>query len=77
MQQSKPDWGKRPISAKPTEAPKPDQIDKLVRGGKGGPKRRLNAQIDADLHARVKAKCALANKEIKDIVSELLEAWVK
>jgi hypothetical protein len=70
-------WGKRPTAKK--DAPKPVDaaaLDKFVNGAKGKTA-RLNAEIDADLRARFKARCALEKREIRDVISELIEGWMK
>jgi hypothetical protein len=45
-------------------------VDKFV-SGKARTK-RLNVEIPASLHARMKARCALDGREIRDVVTELL-----
>jgi hypothetical protein len=74
QQTASPSWGQRP-SAKKTAAGTAD-LDKFVSGGKLGAKEeavRLNVEIPKALRARVKARCALEGREIKDVVIELLE----
>jgi len=72
-------WGKRPTTKK--EEPKPVDtaaLDKFVNGdGAKGKTARLNAEIDADLRARFKARCALQKREIQDVITELIEGWMK
>ena len=72
-------WGKRPTTKK--EEPKPVDtaaLDKFVNGdGAKGKTARLNAEIDADLRARFKSRCALQKREIKDVLAELIEAWMR
>jgi ParG len=70
-------WAKRPSAAK-KEPGRTDTaaLDKFVNGGRGKGV-RLNAEIDADLRAKLKAKCALEKREIRDVLTELIEAWVK
>lgn len=70
-------WGKRPTTKK--DEPKPVDtaaLDKFVNGAKRKSV-RLNADIDADLRARFKAKCAMENREMQDVLTELIEAWMK
>jgi hypothetical protein len=74
-----PAWGKRPTTKK--EEPKPVDkaaLEKFVNGsGPKGKTARLNAEIDADLRARFKSRCALQKREIKDVLAELIEAWMR
>jgi hypothetical protein len=72
MSQQTASWGQRPSTKKPPAAPAPADLDKFVSGGKGQTK-RLNVEIPAALHARVKAGCAMQGREIRDVVTELLE----
>lgn len=74
MSQQTASWGQRPSSKKPSAAaaPSPAALDQFVTGGKGQTK-RLNVEIPAALHARVKAGCAMQGREIRDVVTELLE----
>ena len=46
-------------------------LDKFVSGGKVETA-RLNVEIPKVLRARVKSRCALEGREIKDVVIELL-----
>ena len=46
-------------------------LDKFVSGGKVETA-RLNVEIPKALRARVKSRCALEGREIKDVVIELL-----
>jgi hypothetical protein len=75
--QSNADWGKRPSTNKTTQPHDIGEIDKLVKGQKTGQTARINAEIDEDLRARFKAKCAMQKREIKDVLTELIEAWLK
>lgn len=74
MSQPTSNWGQRPTTAKKPGAAVAD-LDKFVNGGKGNTA-RLNAEIDADLRARFKAKCAIEKREIKDVLTELIEGWM-
>ena len=71
-QQTANSWGQRPSKKKSPAASVPAYLDKFVSGGKGLTK-RLNVEIPATLHARVKAGCAMHGREIRDVVTELLE----
>ena len=75
MSQANANWGQRPTTKKAVEAAPMAEIDKLVSGGKGSTA-RLNAEIDADLRARFKAKCAMEKREIKDVLTELIQGWM-
>jgi hypothetical protein len=70
QEKAKSSWGARP-SKKKTESPAAVQ-DQFVNGGKGG-MARLNVQIPKTLHTRVKVRCAMEERDIKDVVIELLE----
>lgn len=66
-------WGQRPSSKKaPAGGPAVADLDKFVSGGKVETA-RLNVEIPKSLRARVKSKCAMEGREIKDVVTELLE----
>ena len=69
MSQPTAKWGPRPSSTRkvPSAA---DQLDKFVSGRKT---KRLNVEIPAALHTRLKAQCAMEGREIRDVVIELLE----
>lgn len=62
------DWGKKPAAKAP-------DLDKFVSGaGAGkGETARLNANIPAALHKRVKAQCALDGLDMTKVLIELLE----
>lgn len=68
---SKASWGSRP-SGNPDRAA-PRKIDDFVKGGGRSETKRLNAYIPADLHARVKAGCALEGRDMTAVLIELLE----
>ena len=59
----------------PQEAPKnrAAALDAFVRAKDEGRTKRLNAEIPAALHARVKAACALEGRDMTQVVIELLE----
>ena len=66
-------WGQRPSSKKaPSGGPAVADLDKFVSGGKEETA-RLNVEIPKALRARVKARCAMEGREMKDVVTELLE----
>ena len=66
-------WGQRPSSIKaPSGGPADADLDKFVSGGKEETA-RLNVEIPKALRARVKARCAMEGREMKDVVTELLE----
>ena len=73
MSQQTPDpgWGSRPSKKTTATAPMAD-LDKFVGGGKAETV-RLNVEIPKALRARVKSRCAIEGKVIKDVVIELLE----
>ena len=72
MSQQTASWGQRPSSQKASSASTSADLDKFVSGGKAQTK-RLNVEIPAGLHARLKARCALEGREIRDVVTELLQ----
>lgn len=72
QQKAKSSWGDRPSKKKVAAAPALADLDKFVSGGKGQTK-RLNVEIPAELHTRVKARCAMEGREIRTVVTELLE----
>jgi len=64
-------WGQRPSKKPEGSAVATEQLEAFVN-----PKaktKRLNAEIPSDLHARVKAGCALEGREMTDVLIELLE----
>lgn len=65
-------WGKKPGAPK-TLAPATD-IDRLVTGQKPVVTRRLNLNIPASLHARIKAQCAIEGRDMTEALIEMLEA---
>lgn len=62
-------WGKRP-SAQPKAAPV--SADDFVQGNKTETV-RLNLNIPRQLHIRLKAQCAIQERNMTDAVIELLE----
>lgn len=77
MQSAKPvSWGARP-SKKAAEQNGPlakSALDKFVNPETAKPTKRLNAEIPADLHARIKAQCALDGRDMTEALIEILEA---
>jgi hypothetical protein len=66
-------WGARPSKKNVATAPAAvATLDKFVNGGKEETV-RLNVEIPKVLRARVKARCAMEGREIKDVVLELLQ----
>lgn len=73
MSQAKPvSWGKRP-SKKTAQQPNASALDGFVNPAKDKLTKRLNADIPAALHARVKSGCALEGRDITEVLIELLE----
>lgn len=65
------DWGTKPGTKKKTVASA--NLDSLVLGKKKRTK-RLNAEIPAELHTRIKTQCAADGKDITEALIEILEA---
>ena len=65
-------WGKKPDDNKPA-VPAAD-LDSLVTGHKQTQTRRLNLNIPANLHGRIKAQCALDGRDMTETLIEILEA---
>lgn len=63
-------WGTRPSRGSRGKAA---ALDAFVHDGDKGRTKRLNAEIPAALHARVKSGCALEGRGITQVVIELLE----
>jgi hypothetical protein len=68
QEKAKNSWGARPSK----KAETPSVADQFVNGGKER-MARLNVQIPKMLHTRVKVRCAMEERDIKDVVIELLE----
>ena len=64
------EWGSRPARGPRKKA---DALDAFVRERDEGKTKRLNAEIPAALHARVKSSCALEGRDMTQVVIELLE----
>jgi hypothetical protein len=72
QQTAKSSWGARPSKKGTAAAPATvATLDKFVNGRKEETA-RLNVEIPKALRARVKARCAMEGREIKDVVTELL-----
>lgn len=65
-----PKWGSRPARCPNKNA---DALDAFVRAGDEAKTKRLNAEIPAALHARVKSGCAPEGRDMTQVVIELLE----
>ncbi len=65
------DWGTKPGTKKKTASAA--SLDSLVTGPKKRTK-RLNAEIPADLHTRIKTQCAADGKDMTEALIEILEA---
>ncbi|MFZ0246608.1 hypothetical protein [Candidatus Binatus sp.] len=66
-------WGTRPSKKNVAAAPAVvATLDKVVNGGKEETV-RLNVEIPKALRARVKVRCAMEGREIKNVVIELLQ----
>ena len=68
----KVNWGKKPAERK-LAVPVSD-LDALVTGKKPVQTRRLNLNIPATLHSRIKAQCALEGRDMTEALIEMLEA---
>jgi hypothetical protein len=67
-------WGQKPSRKLETQASGRAALEAFVHPGKTkGAVKRLNADIPAGLHARVKAGCALEGRDITDVLVEVLE----
>ncbi len=65
------DWGTKPGAKKKAAAVA--ALDSLVLGQAKRTK-RLNAEIPADLHTRIKTQCAADGKDMTEALIEILEA---
>jgi hypothetical protein len=66
-------WGKRP-SANKAVASSPSVLDSFVNPARERATKRLNLNISAGLHARIKAQCALEGRDMTEVLVEILEA---
>jgi len=69
---SQVNWGKKPADKKAV-VPTPT-LDNLVMGQKTVQTRRLNLNIPASLHTRIKAQCAMEGRDMTEALIEILEA---
>lgn len=53
-------------------APALDAVSKPVSGGV----KKLQTNIDEELHRRFKTACFLQGREMKDVLTELIEGWL-
>lgn len=69
-------WGVKPSRKAAQPQGRDAAIDAFVNSGKGAapPLKRLNANIPASLHARIKAQCALEGRDMTEVLVEVLEA---
>ncbi len=69
-------WGTRPSKkvAHNVPAVTKSALDNFVNPEASKPTKRLNAEIPADLHARIKAQCALDGRDMTEALIEMLEA---
>ena len=65
------DWGTKPGAKKKATAAA--NLDSLVKGQAKRTK-RLNAEIPAELHTRIKTQCAADDKDMTEALIEILEA---
>lgn len=67
-------WGKRPSANKAVASSSPSVLDSFVNPARERATKRLNLNISAGLHARIKAQCALDGRDMTEVLVELLEA---
>ena len=74
MRDAKVGWGKRPSTKAPAAHMPPGAaaLENFVNPEKSRATKRLNAEIPAALHARMKAQCALAGKDMTERIIEIL-----
>jgi len=77
MSQANPGWGQRPTTKKAAEASSVAEIDRLVTGQAKPKTSRLNVELDDELKVNFKARCAMKKLDIKDVVTGLIEGWMK
>lgn len=65
-------WGQRP--SKKAAAQRPAALDTFVNSPKGKATKRLNLNIPASLHSRIKAQCAIEGRDMTQALIELLES---
>jgi len=69
---SQVNWGKKPADKKAVVPA--TTLDNLVMGQKTVQTRRLNLNIPASLHTRIKAQCAMEGRDMTEALIEILEA---
>lgn len=67
-------WGQRPSKKSDAAAPSKNALDSFVNPSKEKAAKRLNLNIPATLHARIKAQCALEGRDMTEALIEILEA---
>lgn len=67
-------WGQRPSKKSEAAAPSRSALDSFVNPAKEKAAKRLNLNIPANLHARIKAQCALEGRDMTEALIEILEA---
>lgn len=68
---SQVNWGTRPSKKNPATGP--TALDAFVNPEQGKATKRLNLNIPSSLHARMKAQCALAGRDMTQALIEILE----
>ena len=58
-------WGKNP-----RKNPEPVTLDTFVKGGE---RKHLNLSLPAELHTRIKVRCAVEGRDMTSVVLEVLE----
>jgi hypothetical protein len=69
------EWGGRPSSRKRSTPPVGGEaaLDAFVQPEKSAALKRLNLNIPAELHRRVKTRCASEGTEMTEVIIRLLE----
>lgn len=66
-------WGTNPRKKAEGQKSDPSALDSFVNPGKDKRTKRLNADIPASLHGRIKAQCALEGRDMTEALIEILE----
>jgi hypothetical protein len=66
-------WGQRPSKKAEPQPQSSDALDSFVNSDKVKQTKRLNLNIPAALHARIKAQCALEGRDMTDVLIGYLE----
>lgn len=66
-------WGQRPSKKSAAPASSSNALDNFVSPTKDKVVRRLNLNIPAGLHARIKARCAMESRDMTEVLTQLLE----